>query len=207
MFKFSRLKKSIPSPHILYNYLNQPVKRLREALGLVDSNELTPGATETIPSQVKKIEDKSFSIGGQAYDTYSLKAWTVVSGDYAYGLNMGMINVSQGLMLITKDSTNLSADDTASSTGGWVNGPLTSGDGISAGSGSTFVEDDGTSEVILCNGPMYINQDNGISGTDDNYMFLILAALAALPLTFDAEIYVDIEFVVEAGAKVKHIKF
>jgi len=206
MFRFNKLKNSIPNPRILYNYLNQPVKRLREALGLVDSNVLTPGLTSTIPSQVKKIEDKSFSIGGQTYDTYSLKAWTVVGGDFAYVLDMGLINVSEGLMLITKNSTNLSADDTAG-TGGWVNNPLTSGDGINAGSGSTLVEDDGTSEVILCNGPMYINQDNGISGTDDNYMYLILAALAALPVTFDAEIYVDIEFVVEAGAKVEHIKF
>ena len=110
MFKFSRLKKSIPNPHILYNYLNQPVKRLREALGLVDSNELTPGATLTIPSQVKKIEDKSFSIGGQAYDTYSLKAWTVVSGDFAYVLDMGIINVSEGNVSKLEECAKLGLD-------------------------------------------------------------------------------------------------
>lgn len=201
----SKLKQSLGKADILYNYINQPVKRLKKALGLIDENELTPGATQTITSLVKKIEDKSFTRLGTAYDTYSLKAWAVVSGDFAYVLDLGLINVSQGLLLITKDSSTVAADATSSPTGGWVNNPLTSGDGSGNG-GATLVENNASSTVALCDGPMYINQDNSISGTDDNYMYLIAADLGAL-VTFDAEFYIDVEFVVEAGAKVEHIKF
>jgi len=193
-FKYKDLKKSIPTPRILNQYLNQPVKRLKEALGLIDKNVLEVTTFSDMPVSLKKLEDKSFTVGGFEYDTYSFKAWTVLGDANSYAEAMGIINVSDGFMLITKQSSNIAADDTTgppTTVGGFTNGAI-------ANSG-TLVEDNDTSIVAPAT-LLYVNQDTTISGVDDNWMFLI--ASAPTLTTLDCEVYVDIEFVVDKGVKV-----
>lgn len=194
-FRYNNIKASVPTPRILNQYLNQPIKRLKAALGLVEANPMEGGPTTTIPVSLNKIEDKSFTLAGQEYDTYSFKAWTVLTGANTYVVDMGLLNVSKGLMLITKQSTNIAADDTAG-IGGFTNGAI-------ANTG-TLVEDNAGSTTALAT-LAYINQDNTLTGVDDNYMFLIVANTGLI--TLDAEAYVDFEFVVEKGAEVELIKF
>jgi hypothetical protein len=52
----------------------------------------------------------------------------------------------------------------------------------------------------------YVNQDNTLTGQDDNYMYLIVAQTGGVP-SVDCEAYVKIEFVVEQAAKVEFIQF
>ena len=154
--------------------------------------ELTAGFTSAL-TNVKKL-DKSFIIGPSRYDVYSFQSWMVLTGSAAYVEYMGLINISTGPMLVTKQSTNIVANDT-SGLGGFTN--------MAISNNSTLGEFDNTGTTIVLDFA-YINQDNGLTGVDDNYMFLILGTNVPLS-TVDVEVYVDIEFAVEQGAAVEFI--
>jgi hypothetical protein len=173
------------------NYALEEIEKINKTKSPSDV-ELTAGSTSAL-SNIKKL-DKSFIIGSSRYDVYSFQSWMVLTGVAAYVESMGLINVSTGPLLVTKQSTNIVANDTLG-LGGFTN--------MAISNNSTLGEFDNTSTASPLDFA-YINQDNGLTGVDDNYMFLILGT--SLPLsTIDVEVYVDIEFVVEQGAAVEFI--
>ena len=163
-----------------------------ERVDLYRNIELTAGFTSAL-TNVTKL-DKSFTIGPSTYDVYSFQSWMVLTGASGYAEYMGLINVSTGPMLVTKQSTNIAAND-ALGLGGFTN--------MAISNNSTLGEFDNTSTTSVLDFA-YINQDNGLTGVDDNYMFLVLGTNAPLS-TVDVEVYVDIEFAVEQGATVEFI--
>ena len=168
------------------NYALEEIEKIKPS-----GVELTAGFTSAL-TNVTKL-DKSFIIGPSRYDVYSFQSWMVLTGTAAYVEYMGLINVSTGPMLVTKQSTNIAAND-ALGLGGFTN--------MAISNNSTLGEFDNTSTTSVLDFA-YINQDNGLTGVDDNYMFLILGTSAMA--TVDVEVYVDIEFAVEQGATVEFI--
>jgi len=169
------------------NYALEEIEKIKPS-----GVELTAGITSAL-TNVTKL-DKSFIIGPSSYDVYSFQSWMVLTGAAAYVEYMGLINVSTGPMLVTKQSTNIAAND-ALGLGGFTN--------MAISNNSTLGEFDNTSTTSILDFA-YINQDNGLTGVDDNYMFLILGT--GIPFsTVDVEVYVDIEFAVEQGAAVEFI--
>ena len=169
------------------NYALEEIEKIKPS-----GVELTAGFTSAL-TNVTKL-DKSFIIGPSRYDVYSFQSWMLLTGTAAYAEYMGLINVSTGPMLVTKQSTNIAAND-ALGLGGFTN--------MAISNNSTLGEFDNTSTTSILDFA-YINQDNGLTGVDDNYMFLILGTGAPLS-TVDVEVYVDIEFAVEQGAAVEFI--
>jgi len=169
------------------NYALEEIEKIKPS-----GVELTAGFTSAL-TNVTKL-DKSFIIGPSRYDVYSFQSWMLLTGTAAYAEYMGLINVSTGPMLVTKQSTNIAAND-ALGLGGFTN--------MAISNNSTLGEFDNTSTTSILDFA-YINQDNGLTGVDDNYMFLILGTSAPLT-TVDVEVYVDIEFAVEQGAAVEFI--
>ncbi len=180
----------------LWQYLNTSVDYFLRSVGLRTTKEILPGATSSSAANLELVENETFVLGGVAYKKYVFHSWMVLTGSAAYVQDMGLINVSQGFMLITDQSTNIVADDTAN-IGGFTNGAL-------ANSG-TLLEDSGLSLTIPAT-LAYVNQDNTLTGQDDNYMYLIVAQTGGVP-SVDCEAYVKIEFVVEQAAKVEFIQF
>ena len=169
------------------NYALEEIEKIKPS-----GVELTAGITSAL-TNVTKL-DKSFIIGPSRYDVYSFQSWMVLTGAAVYVEYTGLINVSTGPMLVTKQSTNIAAND-ALGLGGFTN--------MAISNNSTLGEFDNTSTTSILDFA-YINQDNGLTGVDDNYMFLILGTGAPLT-TVDVEVYVDIEFAVEQGAAVEFI--
>ena len=180
----------------LWQYLNTSVDYFLRSVGLRTTKEILPGATSSSAANLELVENETFVLGGVAYKKYVFHSWMVLTGSPTYVQDMGLINVSQGFMLITDQSTNIVADDTAN-IGGFTNGAL-------ANSG-TLLEDSGLSLTIPAT-LAYVNQDNTLTGQDDNYMYLIVAQTGGVP-SVDCEAYVKIEFVVEQAAKVEFIQF
>ncbi len=180
----------------LWQYLNTSVDFFLRSVGLRSTKEILPGATSSSAANLELVENETFVLGGVAYKKYVFHSWMVLTGSPTYVQDMGLINVSQGFMLITDQSTNIVADDTAN-IGGFTNGAL-------ANSG-TLLEDSGLSLTIPAT-LAYVNQDNTLTGQDDNYMYLIVAQTGGVP-SVDCEAYVKIEFVVEQAAKVEFIQF
>jgi hypothetical protein len=169
------------------NYALEEIEKIKPS-----GVELTAGLTSAL-TNVTKL-DKSFIIGPSRYDVYSFQSWMLLTGAAAYAEYMGLINVSTGPMLVTKQSTNIAANDVLG-LGGFTN--------MAISNNSTLGEFDNTSTTSILDFA-YINQDNGLTGVDDNYMFLILGTSAPMS-TVDVEVYVDIEFAVEQGAAVEFI--
>ena len=180
----------------VWQYLNTSVDFFLRAVGLRTTKEILPGATSSAAANLELVENETFVLGGVPYKKYVFHSWMVLSGSATYVQDMGLINVSQGFMLITDQSTNIVADDT-SGIGGFTNGAL-------ANSG-TLLEDSALSVTIPATFA-YVNQDNTLTGQDDNYMYLIVAQTGGVP-SVDCEAYVKIEFVVEQAAKVEFIQF
>jgi hypothetical protein len=179
----------------LWQYLNTSVDFFLRSVGLRTTKEILPGATSSTAANLELVENETFVLGGVPYKKYVFHSWMVLSGANAYVQDMGLINVSQGFMLITDQSTNIVADDTAG-IGGFTNGAIANG--------GTLVEDNGTSITQFAT-LAYVNQDNTLTGVDDNYMYLILANTGLVSL--EAEAYVKFEFVVEQAANVEFIQF
>ncbi len=179
----------------LWQYLNTSVDFFLRSVGLRTTKEILPGATSSTAANLELVENETFVLGGVPYKKYVFHSWMVLSGSNAYVQDMGLINVSQGFMLITDQSTNIVADDTAG-IGGFTNGAIANG--------GTLVEDNGTSITQFAT-VAYVNQDNTLTGVDDNYMYLILANTGLVSL--EAEAYVKVEFVVEQAANVEFIQF
>lgn len=179
----------------LWQYLNTSIDSFLRDLGLRSTKEIVPGATSSSAANLYLKENETYVLGGVTYKKYCFQSWIVLDGSNVYVQDMGLINVSQGFMLITSQSTNIAADDTAG-IGGFTNGAIANG--------GTLVEDNSTSITNFAT-LAYVNQDNTLTGVDDNYLYLIVAnsGLAAL----QAEAYVEIEFVVEQEAKVEFIQF
>lgn len=173
----------------LWQYLNTTVDFFLRSVGLKNSDSFEFGVT-TNPVSLKKDDLQTYTLGSTEYDVYKFKGWTVLNGSNIYIVDMGLINVSTGPMLIISNKSNIAADDTAG-VGGFTNGAI-------ANTG-TLVEDNGTSIAQLAT-LFYVNQDNTLTGVDDNYMFLVAANTGLV--SFEAEAYVDIEFIVEKGATV-----
>ena len=180
----------------LWQYLNTSVDFFLRSVGLRSTKEILPGATSSAAANLELVENETFVLGGVAYKKYVFHSWMVLSGANVYVQDMGLINVSQGFMLITDQSTNIVADDTAG-VGGFTNGAI-------ANSG-TLLEDSGLSTTIPAT-VAYVNQDNTLTGQDDNYMYLVVAQTGGVP-SVDCEAYVKIEFVVEQAANVEFIQF
>ena len=179
----------------LWQYLNTSVDHFLRSLGLRTTKEVLPGANSSAAANLELVENETFVLGGVPYKKYVFHSWMVLSGSNVYIQDMGLINVSQGFMLITDQSTNIVADDTAG-IGGFTNGAIANG--------GTLVENNGTSVTQFAS-LAYVNQDNTLTGVDDNYMFLILANTGLIAL--EAEAYVKVEFVVEQAANVEFIQF
>jgi hypothetical protein len=179
----------------LWQYLNTSVDFFLRSVGLRTTKEILPGATSSTAANLELVENETFVLGGVPYKKYVFHSWMVLSGANVYVQDMGLINVSQGFMLITDQSTNIVADDTAG-IGGFTNGAIANG--------GTLVEDNGTSLTQFAT-LAYVNQDNTLTGVDDNYMYLILANTGLVSL--EAEVYVKFEFVVEQAANVEFIQF
>ena len=179
----------------VWQYLNTSVDFFLRAVGLRTTKEILPGATSSAAANLELVENETFVLGGVPYKKYVFHSWMVLSGANTYVQDMGLINVSQGFMFITDQSTNIVADDTAG-IGGFTNGAIANV--------GTLVEDNSTSTTQLAT-LAYVNQDNTLTGVDDNYMYLILANTGLVAL--EAEAYVKIEFVVEQAAKVEFIQF
>ena len=154
--------------------------------------ELTAGITSSY-ANVTKL-DKTFVLGLNKYDVYSFQSWMTLTGLPAYMQPMGLINVATGPMVITKQSTNVVASDSFG-LGGLTN--------MAISNNSTLGEIDNT-DIVSTLDFAYVNQENGLTGVDDNYMFLIIGSLTPL-LTVDVNVYVDIEFTVQQGAAVEFI--
>jgi hypothetical protein len=180
----------------LWQYLNTSVDFFLRSVGLRSTKEILPGATSSAAANLELVENETFVLGGVAYKKYVFHSWMVLSGANVYVQDMGLINVSQGFMLITDQSTNIVADDTAG-VGGFTNGAI-------ANTG-TLLEDSGLSTTIPAT-VAYVNQDNTLTGQDDNYMYLVVAQTGGVP-SVDCEAYVKIEFVVEQAANVEFIQF
>jgi len=194
--KIPRLDRNLPLPKIVYQFLGQPIERLKEAMGLAPKQELIGGATSTVPTSLTKL-DKSFTLGTQDYDVYSHKAWLIISataGAAAFA-DLGLITVSTGPLLITKNSTNVAADDTGGA-GGFTNNAI-------ANTG-TLVEDTSAGSTAAFPDFIYINQDDLGAGVENNFMYLAVVAPGGFDI--EAEVYVDIEFIVEKGAEVELIR-
>ena len=179
----------------VWQYLNTSVDFFLRSVGLRTTKEILPGATSSTAANLELVENETFVLGGVPYKKYVFHSWMVLSGANAYVQDMGLINVSQGFMLITDQSTNIVADDTAG-IGGFTNGAIANG--------GTLVEDNGTSITQFAT-LAYVNQYNTLTGVDDNYMYLILANTGLVSL--EAEAYVKFEFVVEQAANVEFIQF
>jgi len=197
--KIQRLDRNLPLPKIVYQFLSQPIDRLKEAMGLTAKTEMLAGpdfpTSGTYPVSLTKL-DTSFSLGTTDYDVYNFKAWLILTqtgGVGAYA-DLGMINVSEGFLLPIRNATNISADDT-SGAGGWTNTAI-------ANTGS-LVEDTAAGSQVIAPTLLYFNQDDGGGPIEDQYLYL--AAFDANDI--ECEVYVDIDFIAEKGAKVELIRF
>jgi hypothetical protein len=179
----------------LWQYLNTSIDKFLRAVGLRTTKDMVGGPTSSPLANLYELKNKSYTVGNTEYKTYCFQSWIALTGSNVYVQDLGLINVSQGFMLITNQSTNIAADDTAG-VGGFTNGAI-------ANTG-TLVEDNATSNAAQA-ALAYINQDNTLTGVDDNYLYLIVSNSALT--TLDAEAYVTIEFVVEKAAKVEFIQF
>ena len=133
----------------------------------------------------------SYTLGGQTYETYSLKCWLSLTPEATFfGTSIGIIYVSDGDMFVTKNSSNVESVD-FNGLGGYTNNPLNMG----------AMVDDSTNVARSIGGLLYINQDNSLPGLGVEYngMYIIAADAANL----EADIYIDIEFIVNAGAEVE----
>tara|TARA_R100001460_G_scaffold90882_2_gene132596 strand:- start:874 stop:1449 length:576 start_codon:yes stop_codon:yes gene_type:complete len=182
----------------LWQYLNTSVDFFLRSVGLRSTKEMT-ASTNNPAANLYELENEDYILGGVPYKKYCFQSWMVLPWDgvasNAHIQDLGIINVSQGFMLITEQSTNISADDSAG-VGGFTNGAI-------ANSG-TLVEDQNNSVATTAT-LAYVNQDNGITGQDDNYLFAIVAN-TGVP-SIECEVYVKIEFAVEAAAKVEYIQY
>ena len=179
----------------LWQYLNTSIDKFLTAVGLRTTKDMVAGPTSSPVANLYELKNKSYTLNNTEYKTYCFQSWVVLTGANVYVQNLGLINVSQGFMLITDQSTNIAADDTAG-IGGFTNGAI-------ANTG-TLIEDNGTSLATLAT-LAYLNQDNTLTGVDDNYLYLIVANGGLVNL--EAEVYVTIEFIVEKAAKIEFIQF
>ena len=182
----------------LWQYLNTSIDAFLRDVGLRTTKELT-ASTNNPAANLYELQNEDYVLGGVPYKKYCFQSWMVLPWDgvasNAHIQDLGIINVSQGFMLITEQSTNISADDSAG-VGGFTNGAVANG--------GTLVEDQNTSVATTAT-LAYINQDNGLTGVDDNYLFAIVANTGLTSL--ECEVYVKIEFAVEAAAKVEYIQY
>ncbi len=182
----------------LWQYLNTSLESFLRDIGLRSTKEMTASASNPA-ANLYELVNEDYVLGGVPYKKYCFQSWMVLPWDgvasNAHIQDLGIINVSQGFMLITEQSTNIAADD-AAGVGGFTNGAI-------ANSGS-LVENQNTS-VAASATLAYVNQDNSITGQDDNYMFAVVANTGLTSL--ECELYVKIEFAVEAAAKVEYIQY
>lgn len=144
-------------------------------------------------SNLTKLENSSITLSGQDYDVYRFRSWTVMPLDTISVLSLGTIFVSKGLMFITKQDSTIVAFD-GSGLGGYTN--------TSVGPFSTMVDD--ATNVARSIQLAYLNQDNALPGLGIEYNGLFWIAFDG-GATFEGEVYIDIEFVVEKGAIVELI--
>ena len=133
----------------------------------------------------------SYLLNGKKYDTYSLKCWLSLTPENTFfGTSIGIIYVSVGDMFVVKNSSNVESVD-FNGLGGYTNNPLNLG----------AMVDDSTNVARNIGGLLYINQDNSLPGLGVEYngMYIIAADAANL----EADIYIDIEFIVDEGAEVE----
>ncbi len=133
----------------------------------------------------------SYLLNGKKYDTYSLKCWLSLTPESTFfGTSIGIIYVSVGDMFITKNSSNIESVD-FNGLGGYTNNPLNVG----------AMVDDSSNVSRPVSGLLYINQDNALPGLGVEYngMYIIAADAANL----EGDVYIDIEFIVDAGAEVE----
>ena len=135
----------------------------------------------------------SYNVNGKLYDTYSLKCWAGLSPENTFfALPIGIIYVSVGDMFVIKNNSNVESVD-FNGIGGYTSNPLNLG----------AMVDDSTNTSRPISGLMYLNQDNALPGLGVEYngMYIIAADAANL----EADVYVDIEFIVDQGAEVEFI--
>lgn len=141
-------------------------------------------------SNLVKLDNSSVNFAGQDYDVYRFRSWAVMFPDTVQILGLGIIFVSKGNMFITKQDSNIAAFD-GGGLGGYTN--------TSVGPTATMVSDGSTADSVQL---AYLNQDNALPGLGVEYNGLYWIA-ANGGATFQGEVYIDIEFVVEKGAIVE----
>ena len=131
------------------------------------------------------------TFAGQDYDVYRFRSWAVMFPDTVHILSLGIVFVSKGNMFITKQDSNVAAFD-GNFLGGYTN--------TSVGPTATMV--DNTTGVSSSIQLAYLNQDNALPGLGVEYngLFWIASNGGA---TYQGEVYIDMEFVVEKGAIVE----
>lgn len=138
-------------------------------------------------SGLNKINNYAISVQGTKFDTYSLQAFTALSGSNLYIIPIGFITTSSLATNIgSSSSSTVIANDS-------VLQDLISPLGVGA------LVTDGTGSVFPINF-MGINVDNTITTPDEHYIFLIASDTS----TFKCSIAINIEAIVFPGSTIEY---
>lgn len=132
----------------------------------------------------------TYNIGGVEYDSYNLKCIVSLTPEAtSHVVSIGAIEVGAGNIFFINNRTNVEAVD-FNGFGGYTNNPLNFG----------AMVDDSTNIARPIAGLFYVNQLNIPSfPVEFNAMYIVAADAAA----FEADVYVDMDFIVQKDTTVE----
>lgn len=178
-----------------WQYMNLSVDKALRLLGLRSTDTLVSGLLDNATT-ITKQKNKTVVYAGTTYDVYSLRGFQPFatgvldggSGLYVGTEFFGSVVVEQGPMIIISDRSLTVSSDTASGFG-YEHTPIANG--------ASLIEVAGTNTT---NFPVFmtLSQDNTGVPVEENVMSVTTVA----GFNFEAEIYLDFDFIVEQGAEV-----
>ena len=178
-----------------WQYMNLSVDKALRLLGLRSTDTLVSGLLDNATT-ITKQKNKTVVYAGTTYDVYSLRGFQPLatgvldggSGLYVGTEFFGSVVVEQGPMIIISDRSLTVSSDTASGFG-YEHTPIANG--------ASLIEQAGTNitDFALF---MTLSQDNTGVPVEENVMSVTTIA----SFDFEAEIYLDFDFIVEQGAEV-----
>lgn len=132
----------------------------------------------------------TYNIGGVEYDSYNLKCVVSLTPEAtSHVVAIGSIEVGAGNIFFINNRTNVEAVD-FNGFGGYTNNPLNLG----------AMVDDSTDVARPLAGLFYVNQENiPTFPVEFNAMYIVAADAAA----FEADVYVDMDFIVQKDTTVE----
>ena len=178
-----------------WQYMNLSVDKALRLLGLRTTDTLVPGLLDN-STTIAKQKNKTVEYAGTTYNVYSLRGFQPFatgtldpgSGLYVGTEFFGSVVVEEGPMIIISDRSLTVSSDTASGFG-YEHTPIANG--------ASLIEQAGTDVTDF---PLFmtLSQDNTGAPVEEN----VISVTTISSFDFEAEIYLDFDFIVEQGVEV-----